>query len=351
MDNDSIEFEDQLRMEGDALTDEPLGEVDAQEVAEPMDTGATQTVADVLGGQMDNGDRMDTSGSSDEGHVEPAPIAIDPDSTPIDNNHEGVAGMAQTRGAHIVTENEILDNTESDICKLRRRRSMEGASTTDDDFAKAFDECHDAASIDFQQFRDAQPAVADDTASDKDIITTVADMIRGIVHRQEDWSAEKKKSDRTNRLLAAALMLYRTRLVDLYIREQVLILWIIDGGVRLRVHSGICYLYGHKGSFDTYKGFPSEHIFQRIKAFLLVLEGMFRLLPSQTQGLMTVCGMPWLQRWMNVNRSRHGIRSVLMQLYFLLGVGSEQVLGRVVKMMPLQCTGTYSQQKASVWLD
>ena len=92
---------------------------------------------------------------------------------------------------------------------------MEGASTTDDDFAKAFDECHNAACTDFQQFRDAQPAIAVDTTSDQVIITTVVDMIRDIVHRQADWSPEKKKSDRTNRLLAAALMLYRTRLVDL----------------------------------------------------------------------------------------------------------------------------------------
>ena len=62
-----------------------------------------------------------------------------------------------------------------------------------------------------------------------------------------------------------------------------LILWIIDGFQRLRVHSGICYLYLDKGSFETYHGLPSEHIFHRIKAFLLILEGMFRLLNRETQ--------------------------------------------------------------------
>ena len=35
----------------------------------------------------------------------------------------------------------------------------------------------------------------------------------------------------------------RTRLVDLYLREHITLLWVIEGGKYLRVHDGVVYFY------------------------------------------------------------------------------------------------------------
>ncbi len=82
------------------------------------------------------------------------------------------------------------------------------------------------------------------------------------------------------RLAAAALAICRMRLIDLFMREHVLLLWIIEGGCFLRVHRGICYLYHEDGAFLSYKAIPPESTFYRVKQFLLQLEGLFRLLPK-----------------------------------------------------------------------
>ena len=156
-----------------------------------------------------------------------------------------------------------------------------GAATSHDDFSRLFDEWDGATVAGVQQYsRDHQGGAAD-ASSDTSIVATVQRLLQAAVDRQADWEQVAPRwRDKTNRLFAAALILYRARLVDLYIREQVLILWLIDGVVRLRVHAGICYTYNESGSFDAYKGLPTEHIFFRIKEFLLILEGMFRLMPS-----------------------------------------------------------------------
>ena len=45
--------------------------------------------------------------------------------------------------------------------------------------------------------------------------------------------------DHQIRLVCAALATYRLRLVDMFYREHVLLLWIIEGRRYLRVHAGI----------------------------------------------------------------------------------------------------------------
>jgi hypothetical protein len=85
------------------------------------------------------------------------------------------------------------------------------------------------------------------------------------------------------RIACAALSMYRMRLVDLFMREHVLLLWIIEGHRHLRVHDGVCFMYNDCGAFETYKGVPPEPVFTRVKQFLLILEGLFRLLPRDVK--------------------------------------------------------------------
>ena len=172
------------------------------------------------------------------------------------------------------------DLLEADLTKLRKRRKTAGADTSHEDFSKQFDEWDGATESDIQQYDRGYPDGAVDESTHSSIVATVKDLLQKAADRQAAWEEDVPRwTDKTNRLFAAALVLYRTRLVDMYIREQVLILWLIDGVARLRVHSGICYTYNESGSFDAYKGLPTEHIFFRIKDFLLILEGLFRQLP------------------------------------------------------------------------
>ena len=55
------------------------------------------------------------------------------------------------------------------------------------------------------------------------------------------------------------------RLIDMFVREHVHLLWIIEGEDHLRVHNGICYFYNEQGAFIAYKGIPPESTFGRVK--------------------------------------------------------------------------------------
>ena len=111
---------------------------------------------------------------------------------------------------------------------------MEGAATSHDDFSRLFDEWDGATMASVQQCNRGHQGGAADASSDTSIVATVGRLLQAAVDRQADWEeAAPRWRDKTNRLFAAALILYRTRLVDHYIREQVLILWLIDGVARL----------------------------------------------------------------------------------------------------------------------
>ena len=66
----------------------------------------------------------------------------------------------------------------------------------------------------------------------------------------------------------------------MFLREHVMLLWIIEGDRYMRAHKGTCYIYEAFGAFQQYRGIPPEGTFHRVKSFLLQLEGLFRLLPS-----------------------------------------------------------------------
>jgi hypothetical protein len=55
------------------------------------------------------------------------------------------------------------------------------------------------------------------------------------------------------------------RLIDMFVREHVHLLWVIEGEDRLRVHNGTCYFYNEQGAFTAYKGIPPESTFSRVK--------------------------------------------------------------------------------------
>lgn len=80
------------------------------------------------------------------------------------------------------------------------------------------------------------------------------------------------------RLGAAAVHLYNRRLLDLSERDHVQILWMACGEYLLRVHEGgQLYIYQSAfGYFRQFEGLPPPHLFEIVRQFFVLLEGIFR---------------------------------------------------------------------------
>ena len=117
-----------------------------------------------------------------------------------------------------------------------------------------------------------------DSYIDKDTILNTVATYMDVVRQQAQGL-----SDKGVRLLVAALSVLFLRQVDLTILQHAMLLWIMEGNTYLRFHYGDCYMRHTSGAFQAYKGIPPEATCARVHSFLLILEGMFRLLPPQTQ--------------------------------------------------------------------
>ncbi len=144
---------------------------------------------------------------------------------------------------------------------------MKGASTSHADFTEMFAQCISGA-----------------TASLSGIVkpphrtsATILNHTRGLTVLVR--TAYPSWDDYCVRLGVAALAIYRLRPIDMGNREHCLILWIAEGGVSMRAHTGSCYIYNDCGAFLPYKGVPPETTLARMKEFLLQLEGLFRCMP------------------------------------------------------------------------
>ena len=79
----------------------------------------------------------------------------------------------------------------------------------------------------------------------------------------------------------AATFVFDKRLSDLGVRESVLLLYVVDGDIHMRCHSGTVHMYT-KGTLTPFTELASDYTMVRVKTSMLNLEGVFRLLPSNT---------------------------------------------------------------------
>lgn len=154
----------------------------------------------------------------------------------------------------------------------KKRRLTEAAQQTETLFRAHFHKAADAS----RAFMEGLPEVEPESAP-RTILQHTKHLFQYVRSLQAGWP------DQMVRLAAAALTVYRTRYTDLFIRDHVALLWVMEGGNFLRSHGGVCYLYHEHGAFEALSGVPPESTFTRIKPFLLALEGIFRLLPSDTE--------------------------------------------------------------------
>ena len=159
------------------------------------------------------------------------------------------------------------------LVSAKKRRLMPGASTSGQDFEALFDLTSEACSSSLSSF----PAVDEQqpVASVKELAKKQIEFVR---LRQPTWPEDMV------RLSAAAINVYRTRLTDIFVRDFVGLIWIIEGERYIRAHRGVCYLYHSEGAFDAYNGVPPESTFYRLKKTLLRLEGCFTLCHLQPSG-------------------------------------------------------------------
>ncbi len=76
-----------------------------------------------------------------------------------------------------------------------------------------------------------------------------------------------------------ALYMYEKRLTDLSERDNVHLLWIVCGEKLLRAHNGQTWVYDVQyGYWSLFNGLLPQHMFDYIREYSLVLEGLFRSL-------------------------------------------------------------------------
>ncbi|CAK9013890.1 Poly [ADP-ribose] polymerase tankyrase-2 (ADP-ribosyltransferase diphtheria toxin-like 6) (ARTD6) (Poly [ADP-ribose] polymerase 5B) (Protein poly-ADP-ribosyltransferase tankyrase-2) (TNKS-2) (TRF1-interacting ankyrin-related ADP-ribose polymerase 2) (Tankyrase II) (Tankyrase-2) (TANK2) (Tankyrase-like protein) (Tankyrase-related protein) [Durusdinium trenchii] len=169
---------------------------------------------------------------------------------------------------HDVDLNLAEEITDETWLKLRKRRLLPGALTSDEDFQTLFDGLLDGNRV-FQH-------QAGEALENEDTILRLVQ-----VHRTTVQTRVPDFSEHMNRLSTGAVALHSLRSVNMSFREHALLLWIIEGERYLRFHDGDCWMLHPTGAFQRYKGIPPDS--GRVQSFLLELEGLFRRLPEEVE--------------------------------------------------------------------
>ena len=108
-------------------------------------------------------------------------------------------------------------------------------------------------------------------------------------------------------LASAAVVVFNRRLTDFHLRDYILLFYLMEGDNRIRAHNGTLYTYSG-GVWKQFSGLISDAALGRTKAFLLHLEGLFRLLPKK------------------VVRARHTTLSAVLKIFSSYRTQDEQHL-------------------------
>ncbi|CAE7200946.1 unnamed protein product [Symbiodinium natans] len=174
--------------------------------------------------------------------------------------------------ARSVSQGNLVPSEEDIFRDAKKRRCMPGAETTMARLQEIFQNSDESCA---ESFLSMPPAVQ--RIHDRTIVQQKKTYLALVSQRHPTWP------ETVQHLAAAALTCYRTRLSDMFVRDYVALLWVMEGDRFLRAHNGTCYLYHEHGAFQAFVGMPPESTFSRVKPFLLQLEGMFRLMSSRVE--------------------------------------------------------------------
>ena len=140
--------------------------------------------------------------------------------------------LRDTQFSEMMSQPEANPGTLVDIhATTKRRRLTEAAQNT----AKAFREHFDAATAASVAFMARLPDYHAPEGQ-RTILQQCAHLLRFVNERRPTWSPPFV------RLVAGALTVYRTRYSDMLIRDNVALLWMMEGENHMRARDGVCYL-------------------------------------------------------------------------------------------------------------
>ncbi|CAE7036636.1 unnamed protein product [Symbiodinium sp. CCMP2592] len=153
------------------------------------------------------------------------------------------------------------------LSKARKRSALPGAASTMSRFESTFNS-------QLQRARESlETAIPSNRNEENNILQQTATIRRNVIAQAGEVPEDLL------RVIVAATVVYRMRLSDMHVREQVLLLWVIEGEVHMRCHGGDLYFY-RGGAFTLHRGIPPQETLARCKRYMLYLEGLFRLLPG-----------------------------------------------------------------------
>ena len=142
---------------------------------------------------------------------------------------------------------------------LKKRRLLPGAATSDQDFDSLFAGL-EASRVAFQN----------DPADQADQSNSIPQIVQK--HKFQISTDFPDLSEYMTNLMTAAVAVLSLRTVDVFQRENAMMLFIIEGEKYMRFHHGDCYVLHASGAFQHYKGLPLDC--SRVHRFLLHLEGL-----------------------------------------------------------------------------
>ena len=123
-------------------------------------------------------------------------------------------------------------------------------------------------------------AFSDPPQSEEGSILREIEDVRAMVAQHSQSSLWHKS---LQHVVQGAICVHRLRLLDISRREEVFFLELIEGSSRhVRAHGGQCFFFSEHGHWAVYNGVIPQGVLARCKKFLLFLEGLYRLLPTDT---------------------------------------------------------------------
>ena len=181
---------------------------------------------------------------------------------------EGVSVPAVSQDLLAVVDAIDLDeDSHTVLSKARKRSLLPGADSTMSRFENAFNSQLQRAS---ESLATAIPTKCNE---ENNIVEQTATIRHNVIAQAGEIPEDLL------RVIVASTVVYRMRLSDMHVREQVLLLWIIEGEIHMRCHGGDLYFY-RGGAFTLHRGIPPQETLARCKRYMLYLEGLFRLLPG-----------------------------------------------------------------------
>ena len=161
-------------------------------------------------------------------------------------------------------ENEEVDDANADLIKhLQGRQQFPGASTSDASFDKLFAKTKDSIA----KMQASTPRIP--TVPHEGIMHRSRVVMKFIKDKKPNWNSDLQ------RLVCAAIVMYRFRLTDIATTELVQLVWLILGNWRLRSHDGCLYFFNKQTRVWTFfRGMLPESIFSDIRDFMNKLEGL-----------------------------------------------------------------------------